>query len=506
MYAHYKPLRNYLRGFDLWSGLGTTYFYMQYLQFRKPLPEQLSTPLTRIGASNTRAGLFEFIVELLARELILNGQIQGGKPFTTTPAAFKAMNMIYELDNKTWGAHASRSNDIMIQLSRIAFKQFPWQSPLTNGVLSRYHMLYSHTLVAPIVEAEFGMTANEFFQLILFLVYELMQRPTPTFAFLTEAEPSIRSSVEALSDRISRPVTELRQMMVEKQSFDVNWAYSFNPLREFPLINMGSPRSTICPAPPVLLQRLTDGLYFDLMRADKGFGDAIGHAFEAYVGKVAEAISNEHFTLVPEMRWGKPEKRSVDWIIADHSATLFVECKLARLDIASQTEISPEPAFVAAIERLAKHIGQLYATLSDALAGRYPHWQPDTRPIHPIVVTFYNWFAFGPFFYGRLDPFVVRELETRRIDCALLERYPFSICSIDEFEGMLTACREHSIDDVLTAKNSPSQRQSLMRGFLGDRFPGCLSNAMDTFDGGMETVIKAPSRLIRRPPQRGIAS
>lgn len=498
MYAHYKPLRNFLRGFNLWSGVGATYFYTRHLQFDQPLPEQLKNNALRLGQSNLKAGLHDHLVELLAREVILNGQPRGGKPLNTADAAFKAMGMIHQLDDKSWGLHGSRSDDIILQLSRIAFQQFPWQSPLTNGVLARYHMLYAHPLVAPLVEAEFGMSTGELFQLILLFAEEMLRRPTLALEFLPAAEESICAPVLALSDRISRSADDLRTAMVERQSYDVNWAYSFNPLRAFPLVHAGNPRSLMCPAPPILLQRLTDGLYFDLIRADRRFGSAIGKAFEHYVGKVVERLGGDIFNLREETCWGKPERRSVDWIVSDNSASLFVECKLGRLDIASQTEISPEPPFVAAIGRLAGNVGQLYATLSEALAGGYPHWKPDGRPVHPIVVTFHEWFCFGPFFYKHLDELVDTEFEKRELDRALLERHPYCVCSIAEFEGLLTAGREATIDVVVSEKMSAAHRQSLMRGFLADRYPGSLSNAMGTFEDGMDLVIEGPSRLTRR--------
>lgn len=497
MYAHYKPLRNFLRGFNLWSGLGATYFYTRHLQFDQPLPEQLKNNALKLGQSNLKAGLHGHLVELLAREVILNGQSRGGKPLNTADAAFKAMGMIHRLDDKSWGLHGSRSDDIILQLSRIAFQQFPWQSPLTNGVLARYHMLYAHPLVAPLVEAEFGMSTGELFQLILLFAEEMLRRPTLAFEFLPAAEESIRAPVFALSDRISRSSDDLRTATVERQSYDVNWAYSFNPLRAFPLVHAGNPRSLMCPAPPILLQRLTDGLYFDLIRADRRFGNAIGKAFEHYVGKVVERIGGDMFELREETCWGKPERRSVDWIVSDRSASLFVECKLGRLDIASQTEISPEPPFVAAIGRLAGNVGQLYAALSEALAGGYPHWTPDGRPVHPIVVTFHEWFCFGPFFYKHLDKLVDTEFDKRGLDRALLERHPYCVCSIAEFEGLLTAGRGATIDVVVSEKVSAAHRQSLMRGFLADRYPGSLSNAMGTFEDGLDLVIEGPSRLTR---------
>jgi hypothetical protein len=498
VYALYKPLRNFLRGFNLWSGLGATYFYTQNLQFSQALPDQLKNDALRRGRSNIESGLFGHLVELLAREVILNGQARGGKSLNTAADAFKAMNMIHRLDDKSWGLHGSRSEDIILQLSRIAFQQFPWQSPPTNGVLARYHMLYAHPQVAPMIEAEFGMSTGELFQLILLFAEEMLRRPTLAFEFLPAAEESIREPVLALSNRISRSADELRAAMVERQSFDVNWAYSFNPLRAYPLVHAGNPRSLMCPAPPILLQRLTDGLYFDLIRADRGFGSAIGKAFECYVGKVTERIADGAFELREEACWGKPERRSVDWIVSDQSAAMFVECKLGRLDIASQTEIAPEPPFVAAIERLAGHVGQLYATLSEALKGGYPHWKPDGRPVHPIVVTFHEWFCFGPFFYKHLDKLVNADFEKRGLDRALLERHPYSVCSIAEYEGLLTACRGASIDGVLSEKISPAHRQSLLRGFLAEHYPGSINNAMGTFEDGMDLVIEGPSRLTRK--------
>lgn len=32
LFAFYKPVRNYLAAFGLWSGLGTVYAYMQFRQ------------------------------------------------------------------------------------------------------------------------------------------------------------------------------------------------------------------------------------------------------------------------------------------------------------------------------------------------------------------------------------------------------------------------------------------------------------------------------------------
>lgn len=498
VYEIYKPLRNYLRRFDLWSGLGTTYHYMLYLQFGSRLPPQLLTPKLQIGASNLAAGLHGHLVELLLRELILNAAPSGGKSFATASVAFKSMNMIHKVDGQSWGIHKSRSDDILLHLSRIAFKQFPWQDPPTNASLARYYALYGHPTVAPMVEAEFGMTPTELFQVVLLLIEELQRTPTLPLVFLDEAEGSIEDPVWALYDRLSHSVSGLRELIEEIQTYNVNWGFSVNPVRRYPLVHAGNVRSVMCPAPPLLLRRLTDGLYYDLINADPNFGAAIGKAFEDRVGHVAARIGKGGFDIRPEQCWGKPERRSVDWIISDASATLFVECKLGRLDLASQTQIADPPPFIAAIDRLSRAVGQVYATLTEALGGAYPHWTDDGRPVFPLIATFYEWFAFGPFFYAHLDELVQGEFERRGLDHNLRKRYPFTVCSIAEFEGLLVACRDHSIGTVLSDKLGTLHRQWLMRGFLGERYAGSLTNAFATFEDEMDPVIHGRTRLTQR--------
>jgi len=503
LYSAYKPLRNYLRGFDLWTGLGAVYFYMRFLMFKQPLPDALLTQDLRDGKSALRSHLHGWLVDLMARELILNAQFRGGNPFASAQVAFRTMSDIHRLDGHSWSLHPTRSNDIILQLSRIAFKQFPWQTPFTNSLIARYFKLYAYPPVARMLETELGLTVGEYFQLVLLLVEELVRRPTLAFEFLAPADPTIVAPVQALADRILRSAADLRRSCADKQSFDVNWSYTFNPLREYPLVHGGNPNSILCPAPQLLVQRLTDGLYFDLIRADKGFGDAIGHAFEAYVGEMAKAIGGTAFDLLPEVRYGKPQKGSVDWIVGDGSAWLFAECKLARLDIASQTLISPQPPLAFAIDRLADAIAQLYLTLGEGLAGRYPHWTHDGAPIFPGVVTFYDWFAFGPYFYKTLDAALGPAFAKRGADVELVDHYPFFLCSIGEFEGLLAACRANDLNSVLTAKIGPIHRQWTMQGFLADHYPGSLTEASHVFEDGLDPAIAGPSRFI---PERSPSS
>lgn len=57
-----------------------------------------------------------------------------------------------------------------------------------------------------------------------------------------------------------------------------------------------------------------------------------------------------------------------------------------------------------------------------------------------------------------LDGLVADELSRRELDPAPFEHDPCAVCSIAELEGLLVACREHSVDQVLSAKQGHEHR------------------------------------------------
>ena len=79
--------------------------------------------------------------------------------------------------------------------------------------------------------------------------------------------------------------------------------------------------------------------------------------------------------VLPEAIYGKPERRSVDWIIEDPSATLFIECKLARPALAAQTMISESDPLGTALKRLADAVAQTYATLRSTAIHAVMHYK-----------------------------------------------------------------------------------------------------------------------------------
>ena len=75
----------------------------------------------------------------------------------------------------------------------------------------------------------------------------------------------------------SRSFEEIREILSDSQKYDLDYVYSFNQLRTFPLIekNLDGRKAHIAPIPTFLFWRFTDGIVCELFDEPK-FGDIYG--------------------------------------------------------------------------------------------------------------------------------------------------------------------------------------------------------------------------------------
>jgi len=109
--------------------------------------------------------------------------------------------------------------------------------------------------------------------------------------------------------------------------------YNLNPLIKWPLIRI-TEDSYIAPSPRDLLERASNGIYYDLIPLNQGrFGAVLGDAFEKYVGLILKGLPGVP-QMFPETRYmyGRDEKVTCDWIILDKSTAVLIECKTSAIN------------------------------------------------------------------------------------------------------------------------------------------------------------------------------
>ncbi len=467
MYQSYKPLRNYLRQFSQIPALAVVYRFVQFVQFKSPLPPGFDNPQLHTK-HKWDMGIFEWELETLAREIILNCPQNGAKLIDGWGRFANAINHVKRVENDAWG-EADHAPDILMELLRLAHRQFHWQQGVDETHLSRFFKLYDHPKIRPLIAAEFGMTTVELYQIGLALVGSLHGSMIIRTPLSNQINTVPADTVNKFVDRFTRTLPDLQRQTRALQEYNVNWAYAFNPLWLHPLVRVAD-EVLIGPLPTLLLYRITSGVYFDLVGRGDAFGNAIGSAFQDYTGEVIEAANTAgSFTLLAEAEYGSKKRRkdSADWIVEDGGATLFLECKASRMKLQGKIDLFAKESMEREIARLAGFVTQLYSTLSDALAGDYNHWQPGEKRAYPIVVTLDEWHAFGSA-DKIIDDAVQADFVAKGLDNGLLTKCPYQIWSIRDFEHAIQLMAQGGIDALMKTKTGEEKRQFPIHNYALD--------------------------------------
>jgi hypothetical protein len=335
VYEHYKPLRKYLRQFPLLESLDVVRAYIQYLQLGVPLPPYIEVNAEILKAGRWR-GVYEWSLDILAKELTLNAVAYSPKSLRSWSAFTTALNKITELERNVIAAHRElHKTNILIEIYRISHRQFPWQRPVTAGSILRYFKIFGTPEFDPILRSHIGLGACELYTIGLAFTGCFIDRFGVRLPPKIEGLPLSDENVSRFLQHFSTDMARLKNMVAENQSYDQDYAYSFNPLRTYPLVRVdldGQP-TVVAPIPTFLFRRFTEGVYYEICNV-AGFSEAFGCSFQNYVGDVlASTIQHSRFTITPEKSYyvGKDRKDSVDWIVSDRTGDLFIECKNKKL-------------------------------------------------------------------------------------------------------------------------------------------------------------------------------
>ena len=132
----------------------------------------------------------------------------------------------------------------------------------------------------------------------------------------------------------------------------------------------------IVPIPRLLLERITRGIYFDLADYFKGhskankFREAFGHVFQSYVGRLFEK-SDKKMKLLPEWKYGRPEKRTSDWIIIENDKATIIEVKQSGLFLPAKTLGDLDKVKDSLVKTISQAAKQMLSFENDIRSGDY---------------------------------------------------------------------------------------------------------------------------------------
>jgi len=445
VFEEYKPFRNKFTKLAVDDSLIVIWAYSQYLQtnnFQFPVDIEVADRYLQLDIP--QKWLSEWELELLAKEVVLNGSLVAtkGRSLRKWTILSELVNSLKSFENEIYGQFSSQDDDVLVELIRIAHRQFLWQSNSPNASsFIRYFKIFNRQKINEICGKKIGLTIKQIYMCGLVLMGIFLKRPALLLPSNDETRSLSSDEFQRFFSFVAKPINALKSQLKSGQQFNANFAYAYNSLRTFPLIKIGYQAKEVlfCPLTTLLYWRFTGGLYYELINVPE-FANEFGDGFQQYVGEVIERACPPPMRCIGEEEYsiGKARKRSVDWIVVDHDAALFIECKAKRLSWGAKQSLLDLQPLESDVQNMASAIVQVYKTLVDYLNNAYLHFPVEDRyKLFPLVVTLENWRMFGPVMLNKLAEAVASTLSKANLPADLVERMPYSVWAVEELEAGL---------------------------------------------------------------------
>lgn len=241
-----------------------------------------------------------------------------------------------------------------IFMLRTAYEQLPYQAP-QHTEIARTVAIFRDSLgaIAPGVltpaalEGVLGGTVVEFVSVAWLLLASALNNhgwfydewiDAPQLAEITAHIPAAtlrRLIVTVFAANLPNLRRDGRKLNTTPRNDPQRERFAYNPLANRPVVAMSQGRYLV-PSPLLLLRRASPtGIYYAALDAlGPSIGNDLDAALEHYVGRQLAQASHE--ALIPEIAYGQPQRRTVDWFMVIGEVVLLIEVKAPRLTEAAR--------------------------------------------------------------------------------------------------------------------------------------------------------------------------
>lgn len=504
VFDKYCTLRNFLRKADLFQSLQAIWAHCNLQQIANfQLPSYIVGEPSGYRSARTRDAFIKFHVlpwelEIIAKELIINAPLIGGKKNLAHWKHFStAINKLKHLEDDIAGQFTSEEN-VLSELKRISHRQFPWQTRPDTDKAIRYWKIYSE--LGSNIEDVYGVPFAHYYTvaLVLFAIY------IKNFALNYPPKIELGSiniaTLEKLLRFLALDYEVANELLKTELSMYHDYAYAYHSLRARPLIKITHRGRDylVCPLPTFLFNRVTDGIYYDLISSANPSAEEaknkIGESFQAYIGEYLTVCTQTAAMVIPESGYGgtRHRKDTIDWLLVDKNTDgLFIECKAKRMTYGAKTELENDGAVDSDLSKLADAVVQAYLSILDYKNGLYPHTHPVTRKQFVAIVTLEEWYLFGDHLKPKLDAYIKEKLAIVSIDEKVTEEIPFFIFSASSMEKLAHILSVETLESIFAeAASDPQKKYWHVDNYILDKYQQLLSQTNNPFSNEYDVFIE----------------
>lgn len=438
------------------------------------LPSAYDYPQELIGASiDSPISVRPWEIETIITEILACPRKFGDRRGNPRSWAFmsKLFNALRHLEE---GESKTNRETIFRELTRIALRQFRWQSKNWHAAeYVRWWSIFGNPTLREIFKYKNGIEIDKF--IVVGFIWNLIFNNNSITKFphvdnivkLTngDVEKFARVCVIEIDDAIKD------SMSVKRESTSV--AYRRSIFRKTPIISFNSNlgKRYIRPMELLLKWRLTSGLYYDVI-SDNRSANLIGLEFENYVRDLLSAnfASKKFFEKITYGRKGLL-RESPDILLGVGSIVEFVvECKATKLPLSVQTDIDESEQRDRVISEIAKGVLQICIFEEDVSSGMIKDIVLSDE-IFPIVLTLDDWILFGQDIKKDIFERAAEMAERVGLKSDRLEQRDVIVCTANELETVITLYEDEGVYEVL--------RKSLNKDFKDFAISGVMTSFKD---------------------------
>ena len=454
---------------------------------RRYRPSELLPALARLAAQNPydrvdldlARTIAPWGIALIARESTL-----WGNEHRHAPVDQEALRRVFNAYNDLHEDEGERGDVSLLSLiTPIVYDQFPYQESIYEEVCRTHALLVEglpHVNTRVVTEQTWidilGRPLDEMVAATFVLQVGANENngwfnpgwlDQPNFAEVLKRWP--RDLILARLDQLTFTREEFKDAYeAAPKPTDGRKRYTFNPLTARPFLRMPDGRR-LAPQPRLILRTISPGsLYYTGIAHlhPKQFGGDLGLLTEHYVGRQLQTI--EAVQLHPEIKYGNPEKKSIDWFLVLPNVVVMFEVKSTRFGLLQRAAEGHEDAITNVIGGALKQL----IRSDSAIANNNPAFAhiPTDRPRIGIVVTA------EPYYLANSNP--ARDLTDD-------PPFPTLVASLRDIE-MLVTLTPDELEQHLTAIANDPERSTWQLGIAlkgvkrGHRNP-VLQHAWDTY-------------------------
>lgn len=387
-------------------------------------------------------------IETLANELMT---VPKAKPKKNGPtrtlrwdhfgAARDCVNWLRKLENVEYRVQKKRE-DIFIEMGRIAARQFDWQRGFVNiPQFYRNAFVYGQGPCAAQFEKAHGITLNRFSQIGFMLFVSLTNFPVVRND-KSWVEMGVEwEEVERVLALIAMPFPKAAALARDRRRKTIHTADKPSILRQAPCLRFGVTGERIrAPLPELILERVTSGVFYDVVGGGGPIRNDYGRRFEDYCARyLSETLPGFEWEREFSYR-KKPNNLDTPDILCMQSDQISVafECKATRMS--QQAMFGINPIEDRGYQDITKAVFQLWRFFSHCRRGYVGRAVSDDAV--GVVLTLDNWLVMADTLRKQVLADAEKMAREKDADVSEADRKPIVFVAVPELERTLSVSTE----------------------------------------------------------------